>query len=137
MAVAFLLQAFCLIAVLTAGRMSGTLFTITLVLTFFTWGEVFSLFPSCLGDYFGSKCATSNYGFLYTAKGVASIIAGGVAAILYEQFGSWSAAFYGSAALALLAALGAIGLWAAPLPRKALQPAAAGNTAIPATEPES
>ena len=52
MAIAFLLQAVCLVLVLTVGRLSGTLFTVTLVLTFFTWGEVFSLFPSIVGDYY-------------------------------------------------------------------------------------
>jgi len=118
MIVAFLLQAVSLIAVLTIGRTSGLMFTVTLVFTFFTWGEVFSLFPSTLGDYFGSRHATSNYGFLYSAKGVSSIIGGGVGAMLYEHFGSWSAAFYGSAALALLSGLLAFGLRAWPLPRK-------------------
>ncbi len=118
MAVAFLLQALCLVAALTIGRTSGTMFTITLVLTFFTWGEVFSLFPSTSADYFGSRNATSNYGFLYSAKGVSSIIGGGLGAMLYEQFGSWSAAFYGSAALALLSGLMAIGLRSWRLPMK-------------------
>ena len=46
----FALQAICLMLVLTVGRLSGPLFSLTLVLTFFTWGEVFSLFPSILGD---------------------------------------------------------------------------------------
>src|SRR5258705_470319 len=80
MGVAFLLQAICLVLVLTVGRLSGTLFTLTLVLTFFTWGEVFSLFPSIVGDYFGTRSATSNYGVMYSAKGVAAIIGGGLAA---------------------------------------------------------
>jgi len=118
MSVAFLLQGGCLFAMLTLGRMSGTWFTITLILTFFTWGEVFSLFPSTLGDYFGSRNATSNYSFLYTAKGVASIIAGGLAALLFEKFGSWSAAFYGSAVLALVSGLMAVALKRLPLPCK-------------------
>jgi OFA family oxalate/formate antiporter-like MFS transporter len=100
---AFLLHAVCLMLVLTLGRASGTLFTITLVLTFFTWGEVFSLFPSVVADYYGTKNATSNYGVMYSAKGVASIIGGGVAALLFERFGTWTACFYGSAVLALLA----------------------------------
>jgi OFA family oxalate/formate antiporter-like MFS transporter len=103
MGTAFLLQAVCLMLVLTLGRVSGTLFTITLVLTFFTWGEVFSLFPSVVADYYGTKNATSNYGVMYSAKGVASIIGGGVAALLFERFGTWTACFYGSAVLALLA----------------------------------
>jgi OFA family oxalate/formate antiporter-like MFS transporter len=118
MFIAFLLQAACLLAVITVGRISGTLFTVTLVLTFFTWGEVFSLFPSTIGDYFGSRNATSNYSFLYTAKGVASIIGGGLATLLFERFGSWSAGFYGSAALALASGFMAIGLRWVPLPRK-------------------
>jgi OFA family oxalate/formate antiporter-like MFS transporter len=110
MGVAFLLQAAALMLVLTVGRLSGTLFAVTLVLVFFTWGEVFSLFPSLLCDYYGPRHTTSNYGVLYSAKGVASIIGGVVAATLYEQFGSWDACFYGSAALALIAAVMAFGL---------------------------
>ena len=41
--------------------------------TFFGWGEIFSLFPALCGDFFGRKNATANYGFLYTAKGTASM----------------------------------------------------------------
>src|SRR6266851_10398532 len=110
MGVAFALQAVCLMLVLTVGRLSGTLFTVTLVLTFFTWGEIFSLFPSILGDYYGARHATSNYGVLYSAKGVASILGGWLAAILYERFGTWSADVYGGAALALIAAGLVLGL---------------------------
>ena len=126
MGVAFTLQALCLLLVLTVGRMSGTLFTITLVLTFFTWGEVFSLFPSVVGDYYGAKCATANYGVMYSAKGVASIIGGGIAALLYERFGTWTACFYGSAVLAIMAAALIFGLRAATASSRA-------PIAVPAT----
>ena len=47
---------------------------------------------------------------LYTAKGVASIIGGWVGALLYEQSGSWTMGFYGSAVMALVAAAMAVGL---------------------------
>jgi OFA family oxalate/formate antiporter-like MFS transporter len=128
MVVAFGLQAICLLLVLTVGRLSGTLFTITLVLTFFTWGEVFSLFPSILGDYYGARHATSNYGVLYSAKGVASILGGGLGAMLYERFGSWSAPFYGSALLAIVAAMLAVGLRSAAAQRSvALEAAVAAK----------
>src|SRR5437667_1573064 len=119
MSIAFLLQSACLVSVLWFGRWSGTLFTITLILTFFTYGEVFSLFPSLVGDYFGSDHASSNYSFLYSAKGVASIIGGGAAAVLFEKFWSWSAAFYGSALLALVSGLLALVLKRVALPAKA------------------
>jgi OFA family oxalate/formate antiporter-like MFS transporter len=108
--IAFILQAVCLLLVLTLGRTSGTYFTITLVLTFFTWGEIYSLFPSVVADYYGARHATSNYGVMYSAKGVASIVAGGAAALLFERFGTWTACFYGSAMLALFAAVLIFGL---------------------------
>ena len=58
-------------------------------LAFFSWGEIFSLFPSVTGDLFGKKYATTNYGIVYTAKGLASIFAGPVAALARQAAGSW------------------------------------------------
>jgi OFA family oxalate/formate antiporter-like MFS transporter len=118
MVIAFLLQAACLVAVAKLGRTSGPLFTIALVLTFFTWGEVYSLFPSTLGDYFGSKHATSNYAFLYTAKGVAAYLGTYLGTRLFEQTGKWDYAFYASAVLATLSGLMALILRSRPLPKK-------------------
>jgi MFS transporter, OFA family, oxalate/formate antiporter len=110
MTIAFVLQAFCLVMVLSFGQFSAVWFSLSLVLVYFTWGEIYSLFPSTVGDYFGTRHATSNYAVLYTAKGVASIIGGGVGAMLYERSGNWSSGFYGSALMALLAAGLAFGL---------------------------
>ncbi|MDQ6708592.1 MAG: oxalate/formate MFS antiporter, partial [Acidobacteriota bacterium] len=118
MFIAFGLQAVCLLSVLVVGRLSGNYFTITLILTFFTYGEVMSLLPSTVGDYFGGANAASNYSFMYSAKGIASIIGGGLAALLFESSGTWSTAFYVSAAMALIASIMALGLKAVPLPNK-------------------
>jgi MFS transporter, OFA family, oxalate/formate antiporter len=49
-------------------------FVVFSAFTFFGWGEIFSLFPATCGDLFGRKNATANYGFLYTAKGTASVL---------------------------------------------------------------
>lgn len=119
MVIAFLLQAICLSLVLILGQRSGGWFAFTLVLVYFTWGEIYSLFPSTVGDYFGTRHATSNYSVLYTAKGVASIIGGWFSAFLYEQSGSWSVGFYGSAVMALVAAGLAVRLRAATAPSRA------------------
>jgi hypothetical protein len=73
------------------------------------------------GDYFGTECATSNYAVLYTAKGAASIAGGVLAALLFERFGT-SAGFYGSAALALIAAGLAVGLYLAGAPGRVVAP---------------
>jgi OFA family oxalate/formate antiporter-like MFS transporter len=60
---------------------------------FFGWGEIFSLFPSTLTDTFGTKNATTNYGFLYMAQGVGSVLGGPLAALLHERTGSWNVVF--------------------------------------------
>jgi OFA family oxalate/formate antiporter-like MFS transporter len=125
MTIGFMLQALCLLSVLYLGRLSGALFGLTLVLVYFTWGEVFSVFPPTIGDYFGPANAASNYSFLYCGKGVASLVGVGLAALLHEQFGSWSAAFYGSAALAFISGLISIAMRRAPLPTRAEIPLAA------------
>jgi OFA family oxalate/formate antiporter-like MFS transporter len=120
MVVAFLLQAISLVCVATFGRNSAALFTVSLVAVFFTWGEVYSIFPSTLGDYFGSKYATSNYSFLYTAKGVATAVGAYLGTRLVEKSGwTWEAVFYGCAVLALVSGIIALILRTRPLPRKA------------------
>ena len=104
MVLTFVLQAACLASVVTLGQLSGAWFAATLVAVYFTWGQIYSLFPSTSGDYFGTRNATSNYAVLYTAKGVASIIGSWVTALIFEQTGSWTMGFYGSAVMALVAA---------------------------------
>ena len=118
MIIAFLIQAACLASVMTLGRSSDTAFIVCLALVYFSWGEVYSLFPPAVADFFGPGHISSNYGFMYSTKGVASIVGGGIAAIIFERTGSWSAVFYGSAVLALFSALLVKGLMKMPLPRK-------------------
>ena len=108
-----------LAGVATLGRRGDVWFVVTMVLVFLTWGELYVLFPAILADMFGARHAASNYSFLYSTKGLASILAGGLAAQLFERTGSWNYAFYGSAALALCSAMVAMGLHRMPLPRKA------------------
>jgi OFA family oxalate/formate antiporter-like MFS transporter len=115
----FVLQALCLVGVATLGQLSGAWFAATLVAVYFTWGQIYSLFPSMSADYFGTAHATSNYAVLYTAKGVASIIGGYAAALLFERSGSWTIGFYISAAMALTAAVLAYGLRASQATAKA------------------
>jgi OFA family oxalate/formate antiporter-like MFS transporter len=110
MIIAFTLQAFFLYLVMAIGQQSAALFAFTLVMVYFTWGEIYSLFPATSADYFGTRHATSNYAVLYTAKGTAAIMGGWVGALLFEQSGGWTVAFYSSAVMALVAAGIAFGL---------------------------
>ena len=70
------------------------------------------------GAAFGTKHATSNYAVLYTAKGVAAVIGAWGGPLLFERFGNWDACFYGSAALALIAAIMAFGVRATAVSRR-------------------
>ena len=73
---------------------------------FLFWGEIYSLFSATVGDIFGPKNASANYGMLYTAKGLASIFAGFGAAALAAYFGgSFSVPFYISAVLCGIASI--------------------------------
>jgi MFS family permease len=73
MAIAFGLEALAIIVLIQFAR-HPLLFVVFSAFTFFGWGEIFSLFPALTGDFFGRKHATMNYGFLYTAKGTASVL---------------------------------------------------------------
>lgn len=107
MALAFALEC-AAILVLFAYIHQPALFVVLSGLVFFGWGEIFSLFPSTLTDTFGPKYAATNYGFLYIAQGVGSILAGPAAAFLKQQTGSWTAVFIVVAVLDAVTALLAI-----------------------------
>jgi MFS transporter, OFA family, oxalate/formate antiporter len=88
MAIAFLMEA-AAVTSLVVFRDNASLFVVFSGLVFFGWGEIFTLFPSTLTDTFGSKFATTNYGLLYTAQGIGSVLGGPLAAFLHDQTGSW------------------------------------------------
>jgi MFS transporter, OFA family, oxalate/formate antiporter len=115
---AFSLQAIFLLAATTLGRTGDAIWVVLMVLVFLTWGELYALFPAVLGDLYGSKNSALNYSFLYSAKGFAALLGGGIAATLFEATGTWNYAFYGSAALALVSALMSLYVRRIPLPQK-------------------
>jgi len=92
MAIAFLLEA-ASVTLMVLFRDNALVFVLLSGVVFFGWGEIFSLFPSTLTDTFGAKHATTNYGLLYIAQGIGSILGAPVAAYLREQTGSWLPVF--------------------------------------------
>jgi OFA family oxalate/formate antiporter-like MFS transporter len=107
MFVAFSLEAVAIL-VLFAFIDQPALFVVLTGLVFFGWGEIFSLFPSTLTDTFGPRYAATNYGFLYIAQGVGSILGGPAAAYLKQVTGSWNSVFIIVACLDVLTAVLAI-----------------------------
>lgn len=92
MLIAFMLEAVS-IWMLLQFRDNAALFVLLSGVVFFGWGEIFSLFPSTLTDTFGTRNATTNYGFLYMAQGIGSVLGGPVAAMVYGSTGSWLPVF--------------------------------------------
>jgi OFA family oxalate/formate antiporter-like MFS transporter len=83
------------------------LFVVLTGIVFFGWGEIYSLFPSTIGDSYGPKFAATNAGLLYTAKGTASLLVP-LTSVLTTATGSWHAVFYSAAVMNLVAAVLAI-----------------------------
>jgi len=92
MAIAFIGEGAAILAMLYA-RDNALLYVLLSGVVFFGWGEIFSLFPSTLTDTFGTRNATTNYGFLYMAQGIGSVLGGPVAAWIYQGQGSWMPVF--------------------------------------------
>jgi MFS transporter, OFA family, oxalate/formate antiporter len=92
MAIAFSLGAVAYWLLGTAGGTTPWAFVICAATVFFTWGEIFSLFPSTTTDIFGPKYATTNTALMYTAKGV-SAFGAPLANVLKSYTGSWHSVF--------------------------------------------
>ncbi len=92
MALAFLMEAAAVTAMVLL-RDNALAFVLLSGVVFFGWGEIFSLFPSTLTDTFGTKHGTTNYGVLYIAQGIGSVLGGPLAALLHDKTGSWLPVF--------------------------------------------
>jgi OFA family oxalate/formate antiporter-like MFS transporter len=94
------------IAMLALSRYGSNpvLFVILAALIFLSWGDIYSIFPALTSDQFGRKFASTNYGFLYTAKGCAALfvpLGGYVAA----RTGNWTATLELAAGANIISAL--------------------------------
>ena len=107
MFLAFLIEGVAVFALGQFGQ-NPTVFVLVSGVVFLAWGEIYSLFPATCADTYGRKFAASNAGFLYTAKGTASLMVP-LASILGATSGGWRSAFFvastmnfAAAAMALL-----------------------------------
>src|SRR2546428_3123351 len=87
MFIAFTLEGIAIFLLLTFAA-HPLWFAVCSGLTFFAWGEIYSLFPALCGDLFGRKFATVNYGLLYTANGTATPL-GPFGSYLYALTQRW------------------------------------------------
>ncbi len=76
----------------------------------FNFGGNFALFPSATADLFGAKNLGANYGWVFTAYGIAGVVGIAAGNAAKTMTGSYAAAFILAGCLCLLSAGLAIGL---------------------------
>lgn len=106
MAIAFTLGGLAYMSLGYFGTQPWT-FVLCAALIFFTWGEIFSLFPSTCTDLFGNKYATTNAMMLYTAKGTSALLVP-LANLSKASTGSWHAVFMTAAVVNFAVVLAAL-----------------------------
>ncbi|HWE76945.1 MAG TPA: oxalate/formate MFS antiporter [Pseudolabrys sp.] len=103
MGIAFGIEAICIAAFGFFGT-TPISFIVTDALVFLFWGDIFSLFAATVGDAFGRRYVTVNYGIMYTAKGVASLLVP-LGNLLTHMTGSWHAVYAVGCGMNVVAAL--------------------------------
>jgi OFA family oxalate/formate antiporter-like MFS transporter len=105
MFIAFLLDAVAIWSLAQYGH-DPLMFVICSGAIYFTWGEIYSLFPATCTDAYGRKYAATNAGMLYTAKGTASLLVPFSAYIAAK--GDWHTVFWLGAIANVIVALLAV-----------------------------
>jgi OFA family oxalate/formate antiporter-like MFS transporter len=75
------------------------------------FGGIFALFPSATADYFGTKNLGVNYGWIFTAYGVAGILGPVVGGVLYDATHQYIMAFVFAGILCFVAAGCSVVVW--------------------------
>jgi MFS transporter, OFA family, oxalate/formate antiporter len=105
MFIAFTLDALAIWSLAQYGH-DPVIFVICSGAIYFTWGEIYSLFPATCTDAYGRKYAATNAGMLYTAKGTASLLVPLTAYIAAK--GDWHTVFWMGAIANVIVALMAV-----------------------------
>jgi OFA family oxalate/formate antiporter-like MFS transporter len=104
-AVSFLVCGLATIAVVAfAGLGDGSGYVVDERVAVFFWSSQFSLFPSLVGDYYGSAHSSTNYSLVYSGKMWGGVFGGGVVGWLIGIVG-WDATFLLGGGLAMAAGL--------------------------------
>ncbi len=103
MGISFGIEALCLAAFGFFGT-TAVSFIVTDALVFLFWGDIFSLFAATVGDAFGRKYVTVNYGIMYTAKGAASLLVP-LGNLLTQTTGNWHIVYALGCGMNIVAAL--------------------------------
>ena len=96
-------------------RQEVALFYVFLFLVYYCYGTQLSVYTALAGDFFGTRYLSTNYGLLLLAWGFAGVLGPQIGSRIRVGLGTYEYAFFGSAALALLA-LGLLSVVRPPKP---------------------
>ena len=82
----------------------GALF-VMLFIVYWCYGTQLSVNAATAADFWGTKNVGINYGFLFTAWGVAGLLGGRIGGKLFDKYHNYQMAFYTAAVLAAIALL--------------------------------
>ena len=86
---------------LFAGQVA--LFYVLLVVIYYCYGTLLSVFASTCADFYGTRHMGVNYGLLFSAWGVAGIVGPVIAGRVFDAYGDYQLAFYLAAGLSVVA----------------------------------
>ena len=75
---------------------------VLLFLVYYCYGTCLSVFPSTVADFFGTKNLGINYGWVFTAWGVAGIVGPMIAGYMFRTYKVYTGAFYMAGILAII-----------------------------------
>ena len=75
---------------------------VLLFVIYYCYGTCLSVFPSTVADFFGTKNLGVNYGWVFTAWGVAGIVGPIIAGYMFKAYQSYTGAFYTAGILAII-----------------------------------
>jgi OFA family oxalate/formate antiporter-like MFS transporter len=78
---------------------------VMLFVVYWCYGTQLSVNAATAADFWGTKNVGINYGFLFTAWGVAGLLGGRIGGKLYDKYHNYQMAFYTAAVLAAVALL--------------------------------
>ena len=119
MGILYLLQA-SMFLVLNNFEISGfvTILIIVMVI-YFSYGSMLSVFPSACSDNYGTKNLGLNYGVLFSAWGIGGVFGPMLGAFIKDATGSYTLAFYIAAVLLVIASI--VGFTYKPYVHKAVE----------------
>ena len=76
---------------------------VALFAIYYCYGTQLSVFPAATADFFGTKNLGVNYGWIFTAWGIAGIVGPMIGGYMFKTYHNYTAAFYTAGVLAVIA----------------------------------